>query len=80
MKKSHKKKRITPGKAAIIAAIAGGVYMAMGWPFFYFITYGGKKEKTDKFLLPGTEPYPTAAGDACCGRARLPGSSGWKSR
>ena len=47
MKKSHKKKRITPGKAAIIAAIAGGVYMAMGWPFFYFITYGGKKEKTE---------------------------------
>ena len=21
--------------------------MAMGWPFFYFITYGGKKEKTE---------------------------------
>ena len=35
-------KTITPRKVTITLAAAGGIYLAMGWPFFHFITYVGK--------------------------------------
>ncbi|SEF93732.1 hypothetical protein SAMN04487934_10592 [Eubacterium ruminantium] len=32
------------GKTAFVTSLAGGVFLAMGWPFFSFITYYGKKK------------------------------------